>query len=118
MDLYEQMEAMKKMGPISKVIEMIPGFSQLKLPKDALQVQEEKLKNWRIAMNSMTQEELEKPDEVISAERINRIAKGSGITSSEVRDLIKQYRTVKKMMKMIKGKDPSKLMKKFKLPGM
>ncbi|MBU2639707.1 MAG: signal recognition particle receptor subunit alpha [Nanoarchaeota archaeon] len=118
LDLYEQMEAMKKMGPISKVMEMIPGFSQLKLPKDALQVQEGKLKKWRIAMNSMTKEELERPDEVMSTERINRISKGSGIQGSEIRDLIKQHKTVKKMMKMMKGKDPSKLMKKFKLPGM
>jgi signal recognition particle subunit SRP54 len=117
-DLYEQMEAMKKMGPISKVMEMIPGFSQIKLPKDALQVQESKLKKWRIAMDSFTKAELEAPDEIMSGERIQRVAAGSGIQTSEVRDLLKQHKTVKKMMKMMKGSDPSKMMKKLKLPGM
>jgi signal recognition particle subunit SRP54 len=118
LDLYEQMEAMKKMGPISKVMEMIPGMSQIKLPKDALQVQESKLKKWKIAMDSMSKEELERPDEIIDGERIQRIAKGSAIPASEVRELIKQHRTVKKMMKMMKGGSPDKLMKKLKLPGM
>jgi len=42
-DLYEQMQAMKKMGSLSKLIEMVPGFSQMKLPKEALDVQEGKI---------------------------------------------------------------------------
>ncbi len=112
-DLYEQMEAMSKMGPLSKVVEMIPGFGQLKLPKEALQVQEGKLKQWKHAMNSMTKEELEDP-ELISGNRIDRIAKGAGVTTGVVRDLIKQYRQSKKMIKMMKGKgDVNKIMKKF-----
>src|SRR3989338_8872138 len=53
-DLYEQMEAMSKMGPLSQIVEMIPGFSSLKLPKEMLQVQEDKLKKWRFAMNSFS----------------------------------------------------------------
>lgn len=118
LDLYEQMEAMKKMGPISKVMEMIPGMSQLKIPKDALQVQESKLKKWRFVLDSMTKEELETPDEVMNSERIERIAKGSGTTTGEIKELLKQYKTVKKMMKMMKGKSPDKMMKKLKLPGM
>ena len=117
-DLYEQMNAMKNMGPLSKVMEMIPGFSQLKLPKEMLQVQEGKLENWRHAMDSMTKEELEDP-EIISAQRIDRIAKGSGLTAKDIRELIKQYRQSKKLVKMMKGKgDINKLMKKMggKLP--
>ena len=117
-DLYEQMNAMKNMGPLSKVMEMIPGFSQLKLPKEMLQVQEGKLENWRHAMDSMTKEELEDP-EIISAQRIDRIAKGSGLTAKDIRELIKQYRQSKKLVKMMKGKgDINTLMKKFqgKLP--
>ena len=47
-DLYEQMEAMSKMGPLSQIVEMIPGFSSLKLPKEMLQVQEGKLKKWKV----------------------------------------------------------------------
>jgi len=118
-DLYEQMEAMKKMGPISKIMEMVPGFSQLKLPKDMLQVQEGKLKHWRYVLDSCTKEELENP-EIITAERIKRISSGSGVPTSEIRELIKQYKQAKKLMKMMKGKDPEKLMKKFKgkIPGL
>ncbi|MBI2653801.1 signal recognition particle protein [Candidatus Woesearchaeota archaeon] len=118
-DLYEQMEAMSKMGPLSQIVEMIPGFSQLKLPKEMLQVQESKLKKWKIAMLSFTKRELEEP-EIVDSSRIERISKGSGIPSSEIRDLIKQYKQSKKMVKMLKGSkgDLSKIMKKFggKLP--
>jgi signal recognition particle subunit SRP54 len=119
-DLYEQMSAMKKMGPINKIMEMIPGLSQVKLPKEALNVQEEKLEKWKHCMASMTKEELEDP-EIITSERIDRISKGSGVNVSDVRGLIKQYRQSKKLVKMMKGKgDVNKLMKKFqgKIPGM
>ena len=112
-DLYEQMEAMSKMGPLSKVVEMIPGFGQLKLPKELLQVQEGKLKKWKHAMNSMKKEELENPD-IVDLSRIERIAKGSGLSTGVVRELIKQHRQSKKLMKMMKGKgDINKMMKKF-----
>ncbi len=118
-DLYEQMEAMSRMGPLSHIVEMIPGFSQLKMPKEMLQVQEGKLKKWKIAMQSMTKAELEDP-EIIDSLRVERISKGSGIPVSEIRDLIKQYKQSKKMVKMFKGSkgDISKFMKKFggKLP--
>ena len=116
-DLYEQMEAMSKMGPLSKIMEMIPGFSQIKLPKEALQVQEGKLKKWRFILDSLTKEELEDPD-IIDGSRIERIAKGAGVPTSEVRDLLKQYKQSKKLIKAMKGKNPEKMMKKFKLPGM
>ena len=69
-------------------------------------------------MDSMSKKELEAPDEVLDGERIARISKGSGLNSGEIRDLLKQYKTVKKMMKMMKGGSPDKLMKKLKLPGM
>ncbi|MCH8329126.1 MAG: signal recognition particle protein [Nanoarchaeota archaeon] len=118
-DLYEQMSAMKKMGSLKKIVEMIPGFSSLQLPKEMLDVQEGKLDKWKIAMQSMSKEELENPDEITSA-RIDRISKGSGIPVSTIRELIKQYRQSKKIVKMFKGNkmDMSKMMKKFggKLP--
>jgi signal recognition particle subunit SRP54 len=112
-DLYEQMKAMKKMGSFGKIMEMIPGMGNIKMPKELLQVQEGKLERWKHAMNSMTKEELEKPD-IISPDRLDRIAAGSGSKISEVRELLKQYRQGKKMMKMFKGeKDMSKMMKKM-----
>jgi signal recognition particle subunit SRP54 len=61
-------------------------------------------------MDSMTKEELEDP-EIMNNERVERIAKGSGRSLTEMRELIKQYRQSKKMLKMMKGKDPDKLMK-------
>ncbi len=119
LDLYEQLQSMKKLGPMNKIMEMIPGLSGMKIPKDMIQVQDEKLKKWKFIMQSMTKKELEEPDLVFNRKRIDRIAKGSGTTAGEVRELLKQYRQSKKMMKMMKG-DPEKLMKKFKgkMPGM
>ena len=64
-------------------------------------------------MQSMTQDELEDP-EIISAERIDRICRGSGLSAKDVRELIKQYRQSKKMVKMMKGStDMNKMMKKM-----
>ncbi len=115
-DLYDQMKALKKMGSFGKIMEMIPGMGSLKMPKEMLNVQEEKLHKWKFAMDSMTKEELENPD-VMDSSRIDRIAAGSGLTIGQVRELLKQYRQSKKMMKMFKGeKDIGKMMKKFKMP--
>lgn len=121
LDLYEQMQAMRKMGPLNKLVEMIPGFSQIKLPKEVLQVQEGKLEKWKHAMDSMTKRELEDPEQ-IDGQRIDRINKGSGVSNTEIRELLKQYRTGKKMVKMFKGmsgteKDMQKMMKKLKGPA-
>ena len=110
-DLYEQLKAMKKMGPLNKILEMIPGIGGMKLPKEILDVQDVKLEKWKIIMDSMNKEELEDP-EIIDASRINRISKGSGISSSEIRELLKQYRQSKKLLKTMGG-SPEKLMKKF-----
>jgi len=108
------MALVKKMGSLKKIVEMIPGFSSLQLPKEMLDVQEEKLEKWKIAMQSMSKGELEDP-EIITAERIDRISKGSGISTNTIRELIKQYRQSKKLVKMFKGSkgDMSKMMKKF-----
>ena len=117
-DLYQQMQSLKKMGSFGKIMEMIPGMGALKMPKEMLDVQEGKLEKWRHAMDSMTKEELEEPEN-ISAERVDRIAAGSGLKVGEVRELLKQHRQSKKMMKMFKGEgDINKMMKKMggKLP--
>jgi len=105
---------------LSKLAEMIPGFSKMSLPKNKLENQEGKLKKWKFIMQSMTKEELEEPDKVLNSSRIERIAKGAGVEVKEVRELLKQYRQSKKLMKIMKGQNPEKLMKKFKgkIPGM
>jgi len=111
-DLYEQMQAMKKMGPLTKVMELIPGMNSVKIPKELLENQEIKLDKWKITMLSMTKEELEDP-EIIDSSRAERISKGSGATTGDVRELIKQYKQAKKLMKMMKGneKGMEKMMK-------
>jgi len=113
-DLHEQMQQMKKLGPLTKVMELIPGMSAAKIPKEMLENQEIKLEKWKFAMQSMTREELEDA-EIIDASRADRIAKGSGLSAGEVRELVKQYKQSKKMMKMLKGNDKNmdKMMKQM-----
>jgi len=118
-DLYEQMQAMKKMGPLTKVMELIPGFSGAKIPKELLENQEVKLEKWKYAMGSMTREELEDP-EAIDGSRVERISKGSGLTTGDIRELVKQYKQSKKLMKMMKGNDKNmeKMMKGMQSGGL
>ncbi len=114
-DLYEQMRSLKQMGPLSKVMELIPGFSKIKMPKEVLQNQEVALEKWRYIMDSMRKYELEDPSK-ISASRIHEIALGSGTEEREVRSLLKQYKQSKKLMKMFKNpKNLQNMMKRFGL---
>lgn len=116
-DLYDQMQAMRRMGPLGKIVEMVPGFGQLKLPKEALAMQETKLDSWKVIMSSCTKKELEDPD-LIDAKRIDRIAKGAGTSPTEVRDMLKQYKQAKKLIKVFKAENPDKMMKKFERGGL
>jgi len=99
---YEQIKSMQGMGSLSKMVEMIPGVGKAKIPKGMLDVQEGKMKKWKFIIESMTPEEKEEP-EVIKTPRISRIAKGSGSTEADVRELMKYYKQAKKIMKMAKG---------------
>ena len=101
-DFLEQIKSVQKMGSLSKLIEMVPGASGMKIPKDMLEVQEDKMKKWKHIIDSMTKKERANPD-IIKASRINRIAQGAGVTESEVRYLLKYYNQTKKVMKMAKG---------------
>jgi signal recognition particle subunit SRP54 len=101
-EFMEQISAMQKMGPLTKIAEMIPGVSGMKIPKDMLDVQQEKMKRWRHIMSSMTPAEKEDP-ELIKHSRIVRIARGSGAKEQDVREILKYYKQVQKFMKMAKG---------------
>ena len=101
-EFYEQIGSMQKMGNLSKVVDMIPGVSGMKIPKGMLDVQEEKMKKWKHAMDSMTPEEKNKP-ELIKHSRVQRIARGSGLSDREVRELLKYFKQTQKVMKMTKG---------------
>ena len=97
----EQIQSMQGMGSLSKMVDMIPGMGS-KIPKGMLDVQEEKMKKWKFAIQSMTPKEKEEPD-LIRTTRITRIAKGSGIAESDVRELLKYYKQAKKVVKLAKG---------------
>ena len=120
LDLYDQMKAVKKMGPLSKIMDLVPGAGGLNIPKDVLNIQDEKLEKWKHIFQSCTKEELENP-EIITRDRVDRISKGSGRSSSEIRELLKMHKQSKKLMKMMGGmagkegeQDINKLMRKFK----
>ncbi len=125
-DLYEQLKAMNKMGSMSKIINMIPGLSSLKIDKSQMQVQQDKMQKWKYIMDSMTKYEKRNPKD-IDLSRIKRIAQGSGTDISHIRDLLKHYKQTKKMMTMFKDPssmsdvedmNPSEMMKMMKKSGM
>ena len=101
-DFMEQIDAMGKMGPLSQIANMIPGMGMIKMPEGMLTKQEEKLKGFKYIIQSMSKDERQYPD-LINSKRIARIAKGSGRTEAEVRELINQYNQMKKMMKSLGG---------------
>jgi len=98
-DMYDQMVAVRKMGPLKKLIGMVPGG--INLPDDAMETAEKKLDSWRVIIQSMTREEVEDP-KLVDSSRSRRIARGSGTTEKEVKEMINQYFMMKKMMKSMK----------------
>ncbi|MCK5321152.1 signal recognition particle protein [Candidatus Pacearchaeota archaeon] len=118
LDLYSQLEQMNKMGSMDKLIGMIPGMSAAKVPKNVLAKQESKMKHWKNAISSMTEDEIENP-EILEKQtsRIQRVSKGSGTTTTEIRELLKQYKMLKEMMGMqsglAEGKIDQKMMQKM-----
>ncbi|MCS7115261.1 MAG: signal recognition particle protein Srp54 [Nitrososphaerota archaeon] len=101
-DMYEQFEAMRKMGPFQKILKMLPGMSY-NVPEDMLEMAENRLEKWRVIIQSMTPEERENP-KVLNASRLRRVARGSGTSEKEVKELLKQYILMRKMLKTIRRK--------------
>ncbi|MBN1683084.1 signal recognition particle protein [Candidatus Bathyarchaeota archaeon] len=100
-DMYDQFEAMRKMGPLQKVFGMIPGLGY-QLPKDEMEKAEERLDKWKVIIQSMTKKEKDDP-KILNSSRVRRISRGSGLTESDVKELIKNYENTKKMFKQFKG---------------
>jgi len=98
-DMYDQMVAVRKMGPLKKLIGMIPGG--VNLPEDAMETAEKKLDSWKVIIQSMTRDEVEDP-KLVDSSRARRIARGSGTLDKEVKEMINQYFMMKKMMKSMK----------------
>ncbi|MBS7639645.1 signal recognition particle protein Srp19, partial [Candidatus Bathyarchaeota archaeon] len=101
-DMYEQFEALKSMGPFGRILKMLPGLGY-ELPDDMVNVAEERLEKWRVIIQSMTPEERENP-QIINASRIRRIARGSGTSEKDVKELLKQYMLMRKMIKAFRRK--------------
>ena len=100
-DLCEQMKSIKKMGSMSKMMSLIPGFGSLNVPKEEMKKQENKIKAWEYMVSSMTEFERKNPD-CLEISRLKRITKGSGCPMGEARDMLKQYKQMKKMFSMMK----------------
>ncbi|MCL5116588.1 MAG: signal recognition particle protein, partial [Firmicutes bacterium] len=100
-DFRAMIEQVKKLGPLSKVMEMMPGMGQMAKLKN--KVDDRSMVRVEAILNSMTNKERQRPD-IIDGSRRLRIARGSGTTVMEVNRLIKQFDEVKKMMKQMKGK--------------
>ena len=101
--IYKQLISIRKLGPLRKILQMIPGFG-LKIPLDidlSAKQAEVKMKKWLAVINSMTYEELDNP-EIIDRRRMKRIALGAGVDVEDVRELLKQYNTMKKLLKQLR----------------
>ncbi len=101
-DFLEQLQQFKKMGPLSQVLEMIPGISKL-APKLPAEVDDSMLKRIEAIIFSMTPEERHRPD-IIDGSRRRRIARGSGTTPQDVNRLLNQFNQTRKMMKQLGSK--------------
>ncbi len=97
-DMYDQMEALAKMGPLSKVFEMLPAQLTGRMSSQDIETTQERLRQFRVIMDSMTEEELENPS-VIKSSRVHRIAKGAGVEPRDVKLLLKQYNQSRKAIK-------------------
>ena len=110
-DYLENMKQLKNMGPLDKLIGMIPGVNQAAI-KD-IQIDEKQLAHTEAMILSMTKKERSYP-EMINASRKRRIATGSGRTVEEVNRLLKGFDQMKDMMKKFGGKKLKKKHKKRK----
>ena len=99
-DMYQQFEAMKGMGPFRKLLKMLPGMSY-DVPEDMVNMAEDRLEKWRVMIQSMTPEEKDNP-KTFNASRIRRVARGSGTSDKEVKELLKQYVMMRRMLKMMR----------------
>jgi len=123
-DVIEQVKSMNSMGGFEKLKSMVPGINNAKIPENVLETQQKKVSKWEHIIKSMTEHERENPESLKKqTSRIGRIAKGAGVTSSDVRALLKQYGLLQSMIKdagdldMSNGMNPKKMQKLLKKFG-
>ena len=100
-DFLDQLQQVRKMGPLKDIIGMIPGMGK---KMEGMNVDENQLKNVEAIIRSMTHEERMRPD-IIEGSRRNRIACGSGTSVQDVGQLLKQFKQMKKMFRHLSGND-------------
>ncbi|ARS89821.1 signal recognition particle protein Srp54 [Natrarchaeobaculum aegyptiacum] len=122
-DMQKQMEAMNNMGPLDQVLDMIPGFGggiKDQLPDDAMDVTQDRMQKFTVIMDSMTDAEKEYP-KAVGASQIERIARGSGTSEDDVRELLQQYkmmeRTIKQFQNMGSEQEMQRMMKQMEQQG-
>jgi len=111
---------MGELGSFDKIMGMIPGLGKVKdkVSSEQLEKQQGKLEKWKHAINSMTPEEIESP-EILEKQtsRIQRVAHGSGTSTSDIRMMLKQYKLLKEMISsqgaLAEGKMDQKTLMKF-----
>jgi signal recognition particle subunit SRP54 len=111
-DFLDQLREVKKMGPLSQVLGMIPGMNRL---PDNVQVDENALVRIEAMIQSMTREERARPG-IINGSRRRRIAVGSGTTVQEVNRLLKQFEDMQRMMKRITKGGLKRAMQGMRMP--
>ncbi len=100
-DFRDQLQQLKKMGPLTQLLDMLPGMSQLTRDMEP-EVTDQQMKVIEAIINSMTMEERRSP-RVINGSRKRRIARGSGTSVTEVNDLLTQFRQMQRLMKQMGG---------------
>jgi signal recognition particle subunit SRP54 len=112
-DMYSQLEAINKMGPLKQIMSMLPlGGLGGNITDDMYRMTQDKLSSYRIIMDSMTEVEKDDP-KLIGSSRITRIARGSGRAPEDVRELLKYHKMMQKAMKGMKGGPGNKNFKKI-----
>lgn len=114
-DFIEQLQQVKKMGPLDEILKMLPGAGKIKGLENA-KVDEKQMGRIEAIIYAMTPQEKTNP-EIMNGSRKKRIAKGSGTSIQEVNRLLKQFEDMKKMIKQMSGMQ-QKGKKKMNFPGM
>jgi signal recognition particle subunit SRP54 len=112
-DFYYQLEEVTKVGSLQNLMETMPGLSGM-VKEDQLEQMEERVDRWRYIIQSMNKDEKADPD-LLNSSRVKRIARGSGWPEHEVKELLKNYKNSKTMMKASKGRQMQGMLRKFGL---
>ncbi|WP_428326600.1 signal recognition particle receptor subunit alpha [Nitrosopumilus sp.] len=102
-DFLSQLEEVTKMGSLQGILESMPGLSGM-VKDDQVNQMEDRVTKWRYIIQSMTTQEKADPEGLLNSSRIKRIARGSGWPEGEVKELMKNYKNSKSMMKASKGR--------------